>query len=218
MMIPALMGAPSPSPFGQVIGAVDPTQDPNTKLSVKAYSVSGQTVWGSYQCAPCNDAIVKLKKRLNAFAGVLHRNTLTVDGLIGDPTVAMAQAVATYALTHEIYLQGSLLKGFTSKQLLAERAHVASDLVRQIGELLGFDPDHVVVTNPPKPTTSTTPSSPTPSPTLPPSPIEPYPFPTASTSIFSTAKWPWYAAGGILLAGLVTATVIVWRPAKKRKK
>ena len=69
MMIPSLLGAPSPAPWGHVIGAADPTQDFGAILSVKEYTVSGQKVWGSYQCPPCNDAIIKLKKRLNAFAG-----------------------------------------------------------------------------------------------------------------------------------------------------
>lgn len=214
MMIPALLGAPSSSPFGQVVGAVDPTTDASARLSVKEYIVSGQKVWASYQCAPCNEAIIRLKKRLNAFVGVLHRNPLYVDGLIGDPAVALTQAVAAYALANQIFLQGSLLKGFTTKQLLAERAHVASDLVRQIGELLGFDVDKVSQSNPPPPRT---PSTTKPEPYQPPgpeapTPITPYPTAPASSSIFaSMPAWAWYVAGGVAFAGLVTATVVVWR-------
>lgn len=213
MMIPALMGVSSPSPFGQVIGANDPTQDASARLSVREYTVSGQKVWASYQCAPCNDAIIRLKKRLNAFVGILHRSPVNVDGLIGDPTVALVQAIAAYALSHEVYLQGSLLRGFNTKQLLAERAHVASDLVRQTGELLGFDVDKVRNDQPTPPKPSSPTPSPTPTtPTVPEAPIDIMPYPTASTSIFaSMPRWSWYAAGAILLGGLVTATVIVWR-------
>lgn len=218
MMIPALLGAPPTSAFGHVIGAVDPTQDMSAKLSVREYIVSGQKVWGSYQCAPCNDAIIRLKKRLNAFVGVLHRNALTTAGtdagLIGDPTVDLARAVATYASANYL-VQGAVLSGVsTTKQMLAERAHYASELVRQIGESLGFDVDRAGTTNPPR-----TPTPPSPTPSSSPAPpanvpvFDPSLAPLApSPSFFSRfPRWSWYVAGGVLLAGLVTATVIVWK-------
>lgn len=215
MIIPTLFsgsGAQAPMAPVALMGPADPTQDPNAMLSVKEYVLSnGVKVWASYQCPSCNEAIKSLQVRLNNFAALAKKPAVAVDGLIGDSTLALARAVADFALTKQVFIQGGMLKVVAATaKMLAQKAHVAADLVQQIGNVLGIDTSQTVVTPaPPKPSRPRAPAGGG----LPEDVILPdfSPAQHASPGIFSKHHWSWYVAGGILLLGLSAATYFVWK-------
>lgn len=224
MNIPVLLGHTAPnSPFGYVptlmgaglaggLGDVN-TNDPSTRLSVKEYvKANGTRVWASYQSPASNEAIRSMQRRLNWYAGLVKKPAIMIDGQIGPETLTFARAVATFALTHGAQLQGALLNALTaSQQQLAEKAHVAADLLKQIVDVLGIDTSGTVVTPaPPKPQ-PTIPSYPTtPNPTSPPIVPDDFTY-NASPAIGGKKHWAFYLAGGIVFVGLVGAAILIWK-------
>lgn len=176
---------------------------------IKCYSTDGQGV-----NAGTHLLFLNLQRTINRYAGVAGFSPITVDGFIGSGTVTAFQKAATWALAKSTpfatgnaryYQISTSLKGVaplaTSKTMLASMAQQAYDALA-----LGTE----MITSPTVPTTPPSPGTPGPTPQFPADPNAYAPPPKPPN--WAKANWSWLAAGGILLAGLGTATYFVFKP------
>lgn len=141
-------------PYYSDLGALTPGAD----LPVKAYVVSGTTVWGSYQSPEANNILITLKQQINRFGAGLD-----VNGLIGPKTVdAIKHVVASITPSSPQWDKGVALAHMAAggPESVAKQALVAWSYVKDIGDEYGWPTTAPPKTSPPpapsKPTSSST--------------------------------------------------------------
>ena len=187
---------------------------------VREYKQGTMTVWASYQCPPCNAAIMDMQAQLTRAARGLGINgTLTTDGVVGDGTQAVAKAVGSAAMgRYEYVSQAAGITGAAgSKERLARNAIAVATWARMIADRLGAP---AVSITPPSSSVPSLPTGPTaPAPAVPALPPDMVLQPASSGFMtFVKAKWPWLVGGGILVAGGLVAASIVTAPVPRHAR
>jgi hypothetical protein len=187
---------------------------------VREYKKGTMTVWASYQCPPCNAAIMDMQAQLSrASRGLGKGGILTADGVVGDATLAVAKAVGAAALgRYEYVAEGAGISGAAgSKERLARNALAVAGWARAIADRLAVPTVTITPSSSPVPSLPTGPTAPAPAaPQLPPDMV----LQPASSGFmtFLKAKWPWLVGGGILVAGGLVAASIVTAPAPRHAR
>jgi len=158
-----------------------------------------------------------LQQSVNRYAGGAGFAPVKIDGFIGTGVVAALNKIITWAMPRLGAAQfteiSKILPWVLSKEAVAQNADKILFQLNYVAGLLsvpGAGP-LPTITAPAAAPPAVTYTLPPASPASQASPSNPGPDQSASPSIFQKKHWAWYVAGGIMLAGLGTATYLVWK-------
>lgn len=234
MLIPTQLIPFDGVPFGRMFGTLGLGLTPVFKCGItQCYSTDGEGVGNG-----TDGLFRKLQATINRFRSEAGFKKISVDGFIGSSTVDALQKTAQWILsrTHRVATSTtgfmviptsgkyvgqmiaipppSALFVFTMKKSVAQNAQYIYDTLSEVARVFSLPAMESITSSTSKPpTTSPVPGFPSQpadeaGSNLPSIPDYGNSY-TDSSSAFQR-NWPWYLGGGILLAGLATATWLVW--------